>query len=258
MEARHKRGESLDVHSVRQLLRLAVDTEVDKRLKAIGGHDELMGRPAWPTPAPAYMRFKEIFYGARFAELREAGAKVQRPLWASTGVKNPAYSPTMYVDGLVAPDTVNTMPMDTLLAAAKGADDHRRHRRPGPHGGPGRPWPPRDRHGGRSPSSSSTTASPPSSRRWRSCWPAWSPSARRSSRAARPRSSRPSRRPGARDRQAHRPGRRGAHRQAHLGQGRHGLGPRGPGRGRQPARLADHRLAPGRRGRRPAGPSPPA
>jgi transaldolase len=99
-----------------------VDTEVDKRLKAIGGHDELMGRAGLANARAAYMRFKEIFYGDRFAKLREAGAKVQRPLWASTGVKNPAYSPTMYVDGLVAPDTVNTMPMDTLLAAAKGSE----------------------------------------------------------------------------------------------------------------------------------------
>jgi transaldolase len=105
MEARHKRGESLDVHSVASFFVSRVDTEVDKRLKAIGGHDELMGKAGLANARAAYMRFKEIFYGARFAKLREAGAKVQRPLWASTGVKNPAYSPTMYVDGLVAPDT---------------------------------------------------------------------------------------------------------------------------------------------------------
>ena len=122
MEARHERGEHLDVHSVASFFVSRVDTEVDKRLKAIGGHDELMGKAGLANARAAYMRFKEIFYGARFAELREAGAKVQRPLWASTGVKNPAYSPTMYVDGLVAPDTVNTMPMDTLLAAAKGSE----------------------------------------------------------------------------------------------------------------------------------------
>ena len=122
MEARHERGESLDVHSVASFFVSRVDTEVDKRLKAIGGHDELMGRAGLANARAAYMRFKEIFYGDRFAKLREAGAKVQRPLWASTGVKNPAYSPTMYVDGLVAPDTVNTMPMDTLLAAAKGSE----------------------------------------------------------------------------------------------------------------------------------------
>jgi len=122
MEIRHERGEHLDVHSVASFFISRVDSEVDKRLKAIGGHDELMGKAGLANARAAYMKFKEIFYGERFAKLREAGAKVQRPLWASTGVKNPAYSPTMYVDGLVAPDTVNTMPMDTLLAAAKGAN----------------------------------------------------------------------------------------------------------------------------------------
>ena len=65
------------------------------------------------------MRFKELFHGERFAALREAGAPVQRPLWASTGVKDPHYPETKYVDSLVAPDTVNTMPMHTLLACAE-------------------------------------------------------------------------------------------------------------------------------------------
>ncbi|MDP1849922.1 MAG: bifunctional transaldolase/phosoglucose isomerase, partial [Solirubrobacteraceae bacterium] len=64
-------------------------------------------------------RFEEIFYGERFAALRAAGAHVQRPLWASTGVKNPAYKETKYVEELVGPDTVNTMPMQTLLACAE-------------------------------------------------------------------------------------------------------------------------------------------
>ena len=62
-----------------------------------------------------------MFEGAEFAALRAAGAPVQRPLWASTGVKNPAYPDTLYVYGLVGPDTVNTMPLPTLLAAAGGA-----------------------------------------------------------------------------------------------------------------------------------------
>jgi transaldolase / glucose-6-phosphate isomerase len=121
MEARLERGESLDVHSVASFFVSRVDSEVDKRLKAMGGHDELLGTAGLANARAAYQRFKEIFYGDRYARLRDAGAKVQRPLWASTGVKNPAYSPTMYVDGLVAPDTVNTMPMDTILAAARGA-----------------------------------------------------------------------------------------------------------------------------------------
>jgi transaldolase / glucose-6-phosphate isomerase len=68
------------------------------------------------------MRFKQIFLGERFAPLRDAGAPVQRPLWASTGVKDPRYPDTKYVDELVAPHTVNTMPMPTLLAAAERAD----------------------------------------------------------------------------------------------------------------------------------------
>ncbi|MFL5824888.1 MAG: transaldolase family protein, partial [Thermoleophilaceae bacterium] len=92
-----------------------VDTEVDRRLEG-SGHTELCGTAALANARLAYSRFKDIFYGERFAELRDAGAFVQRPLWASTGVKNPRYPETMYVDGLIAPDTVNTMPMQTLLA----------------------------------------------------------------------------------------------------------------------------------------------
>ena len=65
------------------------------------------------------MRFEEIFRGERFAALLAAGASVQRPLWASTGVKNPAYPDTLYVSELVGPDTVNTMPMPTLMACAE-------------------------------------------------------------------------------------------------------------------------------------------
>ena len=67
----------------------------------------------------AYLRFEEIFHGPRFAELLAAGAPVQRPLWASTGVKNPEYPDTKYVAELVGPETVNTMPMPTLMACAE-------------------------------------------------------------------------------------------------------------------------------------------
>ena len=97
-----------------------MDTEVDKRLEG-KGHDELLGKAGIANARAAYQRYKEIFLGDRFGALREAGARVQRPLWASTGVKNPAYSDVMYVDGLVAPNTVNTMPMATLLAAGDHA-----------------------------------------------------------------------------------------------------------------------------------------
>jgi transaldolase/glucose-6-phosphate isomerase len=118
MERRREAGESLDVHSVASFFVSRVDTEVDKRL-AESGNEELRGIAAVANARAAYQRFKELFRGERFAELRDAGAMVQRPLWASTGVKDPRYPETKYVDSLVAPDTVNTMPMPTLLACAE-------------------------------------------------------------------------------------------------------------------------------------------
>ena len=121
LERRHAKGESLDVHSVASFFVSRVDSEVDKRLEALGRTD-LQGKAAIANAQAAYMSFKRTFLGERFAELRDAGAPVQRPLWASTGVKNPAYADTKYVDGLVAPHTVNTMPMATLLAAAENAE----------------------------------------------------------------------------------------------------------------------------------------
>jgi len=120
MERRMEAGQSLDVHSVASFFVSRVDTEVDKRLKQLG-RDDLRGQAAIANAQAAYASFKRIFHGERFAALREAGAPLQRPLWASTGVKDPAYPDTKYVDGLVAPTTVNTMPMDTLLAAAERA-----------------------------------------------------------------------------------------------------------------------------------------
>ena len=118
LERRQEAGESLDVHSVASFFVSRVDTEVDKRL-AGSGHEELRGIAAIANARAAYLRFKELFRGERFAALRDAGAPVQRPLWASTGVKDPLYPETKYVDSLVAPDTVNTMPMPTLLACAE-------------------------------------------------------------------------------------------------------------------------------------------
>jgi transaldolase/glucose-6-phosphate isomerase len=117
MERRLDEGKSMDVHSVASFFVSRVDTEVDKRLEKLGRTD-LQGKAGLANAREAYMRFKEIFLGDRFARLREAGCPVQRPLWASTGVKDPRYPDTMYVDGLVAPHTVNTMPMATLNAAA--------------------------------------------------------------------------------------------------------------------------------------------
>jgi transaldolase / glucose-6-phosphate isomerase len=121
MERRLEAGESLDVHSVASFFVSRVDTEVDKRL-ANSGHEELRGIAAIANARAAYQRFKEIFRGERFAAPRDAGAPVQRPLWASTGVKDPLYPETKYVDSLVGPDTVNTMPMPTLLACAEELD----------------------------------------------------------------------------------------------------------------------------------------
>jgi transaldolase/glucose-6-phosphate isomerase len=121
MERRREAGRPLDRHSVASFFVSRVDTEVDKRLEAAGRTD-LAGRAGLANARTAYLRFREIFDGQRFAALREAGCPVQRPLWASTGVKNPAYPETMYVYGLVGQDTVNTMPLPTLTAAARDGD----------------------------------------------------------------------------------------------------------------------------------------
>ena len=119
LERRREQGESLDIRSVASFFVSRVDTEVDKRLEAAAGHDELLGTAGLWNARAAYVRFKEIFHGERFAELREAGAAVQRPLWASTGVKNPHYSDVMYVEGLIAPETVNTMPLPTMRVKSR-------------------------------------------------------------------------------------------------------------------------------------------
>jgi len=92
-----------------------VDTEVDKRL---GDGHELRGKAAVANARLAYQAYEEAFASPRWKALEAAGAKRQRPLWASTGVKDPAYPDTMYVTELVAPGTVNTMPEATLDAVA--------------------------------------------------------------------------------------------------------------------------------------------
>jgi len=95
-----------------------VDTEIDKRLEKIGTDEALAlrGKAGVANSRLAYAAFQEVFQGKRWAALTAQGAKPQRPLWASTGVKNPDYSDTMYVTELVVADTVNTMPEKTLLA----------------------------------------------------------------------------------------------------------------------------------------------
>jgi transaldolase / glucose-6-phosphate isomerase len=121
LERRHAEGQSVEVASVASFFVSRVDTEVDKRLDGTG-HDDLMGKAGIANARAAYLRYEEIFLGERFAALRDAGARVQRPLWASTGVKNPKYRDVMYVEELVGPETVNTMPMATLLAAGDHAE----------------------------------------------------------------------------------------------------------------------------------------
>ena len=92
-----------------------VDTAVDQALSA-KGEASLMGRIAVDNARLTYQRFKELFAGPEWEALTAKGARVQRPLWASTGTKNPAYSDVKYVDELIGPDTVNTIPPATLTA----------------------------------------------------------------------------------------------------------------------------------------------
>ncbi len=103
------------VASVASFFVSRVDTAVDKILEAVGETD-LQGKAAIANAKMAYARFKEIFGGPRWKALAARGARVQRPLWASTGTKNPMYSDTLYVDSLVGRDTVNTLPPATLQA----------------------------------------------------------------------------------------------------------------------------------------------
>ncbi len=121
LERRREAGLSLDVRSVASFFVSRVDTVVDKQL-AEQGRSDLAGKAAIANARAAYARFREIFEGERFAELAAAGAAVQRPLWASTGTKNPDYPETLYVDTLVGPHTVNTMPMKTLEATAASSE----------------------------------------------------------------------------------------------------------------------------------------
>jgi transaldolase/glucose-6-phosphate isomerase len=121
MERRLEAGESLDIHSVASFFVSRVDTEVDKRLAELGRED-LRGTAAIANARAAYQAFERVYRGDRFAKLRDAGCPVQRPLWASTGVKDPQYPETKYVATLVGADTVNTMPMPTLLSCAEGLE----------------------------------------------------------------------------------------------------------------------------------------
>jgi len=126
LQRRMKQGHPVDVASVASFFVSRVDTAVDKLLeqKIAAAKDpaerarlqQLMGKAAVANAKMAYQAFLRIFNGPEFAELRAAGASVQRCLWASTGTKNPNYSDVMYVEELVGPETVNTMPQQTMMA----------------------------------------------------------------------------------------------------------------------------------------------
>lgn len=105
------------IHSVASFFVSRVDTEIDARLETVG-HPELAGRAGLANAAVAYAVSVELFTSPRFQALAAKGANQQRPLWASTGTKNPAYSDTVYVSKLVASDVVNTMPEKTMMAFA--------------------------------------------------------------------------------------------------------------------------------------------
>ncbi|MEW5944361.1 MAG: transaldolase family protein, partial [Pseudomonadota bacterium] len=104
--------------SVASLFLSRVDTLVDKKLEGTGTEAALAlrGKAGVATAKLAYRRYREIFHGAAFADLAAAGVRPQHPLWASTGTKNPQYSDVLYVEPLIGPETVNTMPDATLAA----------------------------------------------------------------------------------------------------------------------------------------------
>jgi transaldolase len=129
-------GDPWQVFSVASFFVSRVDTEADRRLGELGGHDDLKGTLAVANAKLAYRRYGQIFSGERWKALEAKGASTQRCLWASTSTKNPAYSDVKYVEELIGPDTVNTMPEKTLRAfqqhghvrnaLEEGADDAQR------------------------------------------------------------------------------------------------------------------------------------
>jgi transaldolase len=109
-------GDPSTVASVASFFVSRVDTETDKRLDEMGGHDRLKGKLAIANAKLAYERYKELFSGEKWDFLVSKGATAQRPLWASTSTKNPEYRDVMYVEELIGPMTVNTMPEETIQA----------------------------------------------------------------------------------------------------------------------------------------------
>ncbi|MFP5370158.1 MAG: transaldolase, partial [Actinomycetes bacterium] len=119
LEKRVAEGGSLEgIASVASFFVSRGDSEIDKRLDKAGADPQLKGRAAIANAQLAYQAYEEVFSSDRWRALESQGAVPQRPLWASTGVKNPEYSDTMYISELIAPGTVNTMPEKTLKAYA--------------------------------------------------------------------------------------------------------------------------------------------
>ncbi len=108
----------VNIHSVASFFVSRVDTEVDRRLEAIGTPDALAlrGKAAVAQAKLAYQLFRQRFSGDRWDALAARGARLQRPLWASTSTKNPEYPDTLYIDSLIGPDSVNTIPEPTIAA----------------------------------------------------------------------------------------------------------------------------------------------
>jgi len=109
-------GEPGQVASVASFFVSRVDTEADRRLDEVGAPDDLKGKLAVANAKLAYQRYKELFAGERWENLNARGATAQRCLWASTSTKNPAYRDVLYVEDLIGPETVNTMPEETIDA----------------------------------------------------------------------------------------------------------------------------------------------
>lgn len=129
LERRAADGKPIDkIASVASFFLSRIDTMVDKQLEnnireaqgrdvpRVTANSELLGKAAIANAKVAYRHFKEMFHDGRFGKLKAAGAHPQRPLWASTGTKNPAYPDTLYLDALIGEDTVNTVPPATLAA----------------------------------------------------------------------------------------------------------------------------------------------
>jgi transaldolase len=109
-------GDPRKVASVASFFVSRIDTEADRRLAEIGGHDHLQGKLAVANAKLAYAHYLDAFAGPRWEFLAGKGARPQRVLWASTSTKNPAYADVKYVEELIGPDTIDTMPEETVMA----------------------------------------------------------------------------------------------------------------------------------------------